>query len=730
MTQALSGIRIIDLTTGPAAGIATMVLADFGADVLSITRPDGDVLSTLAASKMWKRGKRELCLDLSTEQDLEDLHSLCAAADVLLCNWRASALARKGLDYNSLHQRHPHLIFCHITGFGNTGPKADYPGYEHVVAASTGRMRSMSGLTDRKGPSFSALQVATHATAQTAASGILAALLERGDDGEGRLVETSIAQGMMPYEMAPVMGSQFPELFAEIIPAEVPDDIVAPPLGLFYHPFQTADGRWMQFGNLLPHLFDHFLVLTDLIDLLADPDYNQAQMMLPEPKQEEFRGRMMLRMQERTADEWLADCVADGGIVATIHQTTQQAMQDPDILANGHVIKQSDGSLQIGPVARLQRTPAAPGEPCIDDGESENSWKQQWINSPRAKPSRAPSKALPLKGVRVVEIATIIAAPLGASFLADMGAEVIKVEPVGGDPFRGMLGGLGSSRVNGGKRSISVNLKSEKGREIVLDLLKDADAMIHNFRPGVPERLGIGYEQVEAINPSIVYLQSNGYGPDGPGAQRPSTHPVPGAAMGGVLYQMGEHLPSELLGVEELRLWTRRLMHANDVNPDPNTAVVVATSIMLGLVARQRTGHGQQILIDMFGTNAYANSDDFINYEGKPNRPLPDPALLGLSPTYRLYPCAGRDWVFLALVSDREKTTFVSVMEDEGLSGPSLESLRNNDEQTAQFLEQLFATNTSDYWEGLFAGNGLGCVQANHMIPREFWLEDPQSKSM
>ena len=287
----------------------------------------------------------------------------------------------------------------------------------------------------------------------------------------------------------------------------------------------------------------------------------------------------------------------------------------------------------MGPLARLTKTPGTPGPEINKSGEL----VKQWISDPRQKPKKSGSVKPPLDGIKVVEIATIIAAPLGSSFLADMGAEVIKIEPVGGDPFRGLLMGLGSARVNGGKRSIGLNLKSDEGKQIVLDLIKSADVLIHNFRPGVPERLGIGYDTVSELNPSIIYLQSNGYGPDGPGALRPSTHPIPGAAMGGVAYQMGEKLPSEVQDMENLRLWTKRLMRANEVNPDPNTAMVVCTSVMLGLMARKTTGEGQQIFMDMFGANAYANHDDFLNYPGKKPRALADDLMHGLSPTYRLY---------------------------------------------------------------------------------------------
>ena len=723
MVRPLEDVRILDLTSGPAGGIATMILADFGAEVLMIERPGIDPMMALPASRMWRRGKRSLPLDLSTTAGLATLDDLCAGADVLICNWRYAALERKRLDYASLHARHPHLILCHISGYGSQGPRADYPGYEHLVAASTGRMRLFSGLADRAGPSFSALQVGVHACAQSAATGILAALLEQGADGEGRLVETSMLQGMLPHELAGMIGAQFPEIFGDLIPA-VPPAVIEPPIpSLFYHPAQTSDGRWVQFGNLLPHLFDNFLLVTELIDVLADPDYDQGQMMLPQEKQEAFRERMLLRIQERTAEEWMAACVADGGVVATAHQTTQQAIADPDIVANGHVIDRQDGGKQLGPVARLTRTPGDPG----DEAAPDDCWADLWRNTPRSAPGRSNDGQLPLAGIRVLEIATIIAAPLAASYLADMGAEVIKVEPIGGDPFRGLLRGLGSAKVNAGKRSLSIDLKSETGRQIVLALIKDADVLIHNFRPGVPERLGIGYAQVEQINPDIVYMQANGYGPDGPGAQRPSTHPIPGAAMGGVLFQMGERVPEALLEIDDLRLWTRRLMHANEVNPDPNTSLVITTSTLLGLVARQRTGLGQQILVDMFGANAYANSDDFLTFPGKPNRAMPDAELLGLSATYRLYHCTGDEWVFLAMTNEKEYRLFVDVLTGAGMQAPALEVLQAGGQTATDVLETLFAGNDSAFWENLLASAGVGCVRANAITPREFWLTDPQS---
>ncbi|MCZ6711881.1 MAG: CoA transferase, partial [Gammaproteobacteria bacterium] len=606
--QALDGIRVLDLTRGPAGGMATMILADFGAEVLLIEQPHfTHPLDQLPATPMWRRGKQTMPLDLNDDSDLAEFHELAASADVLVCNWRPAALARKCLDYQHMHGRHPHLVFCHITGFGSRGPMADLPGYEHTAAAYSGRMQLFTGIVDRPGPVFSAVQVGVHACAQSAAAGILAALLQRGSNGRGRLVETSLLQGMLPYEMGGMLGRQFPERFPEIQAAlQAPSE--DPPMPtLFYHPAQAGDGRWMQFGNLLPHLFDNLLIATDLIDIVSDPDFDHKQLGLRSTeKHEAFRERMLKRIQDQSAADWMAEFITNGGIVAAPYQSTQEALDDPDIIANGHAIKRDDGSVQLGPLARLTNTPAQIGEPArADQGRAD-----EWRASPRLAPVAEPATELPLAGIRVVELATIIATPLGTAFLADMGAEVIKIEQISGDPFRGMLSGLGAARVNAGKHSISVNIKSSQGIKIVRDLIRDADVVVHNFRPGVPERLGIGYEQVATINPDVIYLQANGYGPDGPSAHRPSTHPIPGAAMGGVIYQMGGRLPDKLQDIDGLKLWTRRLMRANELNPDPNTAVVVATSILLGLMARARTGLGQQILLDMFGANAYANSDD------------------------------------------------------------------------------------------------------------------------
>lgn len=725
-------IRVIDLTNGPVGGLVTMMLADFGAEVLVVNKPGEDPAAgfgSLPAAPMWRRGKRAVELDLQTAEHMAYLHELCAGADVFVCNWRVNSLLRRGLDSATMAQRHPHLVCCHISGYGTQGPLANVPAYEHTVAAHAGRMQLFQGLVDRTGPVFSAPQVGIHACAQSAATGVLAALLNSEQGSAGRCVATSLLQGMLPYEQGAMLGQQFqaqhPSTFAPMPAIEH-----TPPMpSLYYHPAQASDGRWLQFGNLLPHLFDNFLVTTGLIDVVADPDFNPKQLLLPPTKHEAFRERMLKRIQERSAKDWMQDIIDNGSVVATPYQTTQQALADPDVVANGHALPTEDGGVQLGPVARLTTTPASPGGPLVMDKDSATQWADAWVASKRATPRVERSSELPLAGIKVLEIATIIAAPFGASLLADMGAEVIKIEQIGGDPYRSMLLGVGAARVNAGKRSLSLDLKSEQGKEIVLKLAETTDVLIHNYRPGVPERLGIGYDTIAAINPNIVYVQSNGYGPDGPGAQRPSTHPVPGAAMGGVLYQMGEGVPDTPQDIDGLRVWSRRLMRANELNPDPNTALVIATSALLGLVARVRSGAGQRILVDMFGANAYANHDDFLSYPGKAPRSLPDEGLHGLSATYRLYQCQDKHWVFLAVTTTNEQQRFLDALASSGRTDFNQQSFAADADTLARALTALFESRPAQDWEALFVSYEVACLQADASLPNDYWMTHSQAQA-
>ncbi|MDA0365571.1 MAG: CoA transferase [Chloroflexi bacterium] len=751
----LTDIRVIDLSSGPVGGMATMVLGDFGADVIKVERPGGDPFRFDPASPMWLRGKRSVELDLKREVERRRLYDLVKTADVVLTSFRAHEDVDLGCDYDVLATHNPGIVYCQISGFGPWGPYVGYPGYEGVVAAKSGRMQAFSGVVQREGPQFAAVRVGSHAASQSAVAAVLAGLLARDRVGFGQFIETSLLQGMMAYDTGALLSTQFSRHDPPLV-----EPIAAPPNRMptmNYHPMQTQDGSWIQFGNLLQHLFDNCLGAIDMLDIYADPRCVGSPATWPPEALEEVRDRMLTRMREKPAEEWMRIFQEHGGVAAHPYQTTQAALDDPDLVANGHVIERDDphGSLrlkaessirdsvlglvgergasarmrQIGLVTRLTETPGSPGGPAPEVGQH----TFEVLAEPRtafATSAKETGNVLrpALDGVIVLEFATIIATPLGVSGLADLGARVIKVEPVGGDPYRGMGGGVSATRMNQGKESIGLDLKSAAGQEAVHRLIAQADVIIHNYRPGVPERLGIGYEQAKAIKPDIVYLSMNGYGEFGPSAHRPSTHPIPGAAVGGALMQAGAGMPPPFCDtLEEVREGARRLMRANEANPDPNTAMLVTTAAMLGLYAQRRLGVGQQVFVDMMLSNAYANADDFLSYEGKPDRPQPDAELYGTGPLYRLYRCT-EGWVFLGVVLDKEWRAFCARIGSPELVADlrfnSREAREENAEALTALLADLFATESADYWEGFLSVAGLGCVRADGVMPGAFWLDD------
>jgi crotonobetainyl-CoA:carnitine CoA-transferase CaiB-like acyl-CoA transferase len=203
----------------------------------------------------------------------------------------------------------------------------------------------------------------------------------------------------------------------------------------------------------------------------------------------------------------------------------------------------------------------------------------------------------PLAGIRIVDMTTMLSGPWAAMILADQGADVVKVELPGvGDHVRS----LGNQRagmsamflnINRNKRSITVDVKQPRGRDIVLDLAKTADVFIQNFRPGVVDRLGVGESDIRRVAANIIYASISGFGDKGPWVSKPVYDPIIQAISGLTTVQAGSDQ-------ERPRL-------IRTVLPDKLAAVSVAQSIAAALVAKERTGQGQHVRISMVDAVLY-----------------------------------------------------------------------------------------------------------------------------
>ena len=207
-----------------------------------------------------------------------------------------------------------------------------------------------------------------------------------------------------------------------------------------------------------------------------------------------------------------------------------------------------------------------------------------------------------LKGIRVLELGTMITAPLAGMMLADLGADVIKIErPDGGDPFRSFRGGLYSPHFiafNRNKRSVALDLQSESGKAVLRDLLKDADVLIENYRPGVLDRLGFSADVIRSDYPRLVWCSITGFGAGGPYGDRPAYDAVAGA----------------LSGIASISLDPDAPKTSGPTIADNVTGMYAAYGILGALFDRERSGIGRRVEVNMFESAVSFIPDTFSNF--------------------------------------------------------------------------------------------------------------------
>ncbi|HVN89302.1 MAG TPA: CoA transferase [Candidatus Binataceae bacterium] len=739
-----SGLVVLDFSWGMAGGLATAVLADFGAEVLKLEPPTGDPFRSHPAWIAWNRGKKSAALNLKTAEGRSQVHRLAVHADIVIESFRPGVSKRLGIDYSALSEINPRLVYTSISGWGQNGPLSHIAGYEGVVAAKSGRMMTFEGQLNRSGPAFAAVQVGSWAASQAAVRGILAALLRRDTTGRGQWVQTSILQGMIPYDLAGLMLRQFSRQDPRSFPPDALGAMLRLPM-LQYIPVRTQDGRWLQHANLMDRLFRSYLKAVDLGWVLEEELFKNAPILSAEGR-EALRDLILSKMQERTLEEWMQIYVADGNIAAEPFCYATEGMKHAQFLHNCHAVEINDprvGTLKtVGVLARLSETPGEVGGPAPEQGQHTD----EILRRPDSQVSRASVAQTatvgsqdvsrsPLDGITIVDLSMVIAGPYGAAMLGDMGARVIKVDATPEREQTISTGG-GMTLINlksyAGKEAIQINLQSAEGQQILHQLIAGADVLLHNFRPGVPERLAIDWETCRRINPRLIHLYVGAYGATGPHHRRPGAHPIPGALLGGALRQAGcahPPAPDHPMTLDEIKEESRLLMRANEANPDPNTSQAVATSIVLALLARAQTGRGQAIEVTMMQANAWANADEAYDYAGRPPAHLPDEQCYGLGALYRLYQ-ASEGWIFLACPSEREWALLYNSLRrsdwaaDKRFSTSAARA--EHDRELATELAEVFATHTADQWEASLTQAGVACVRADRDVGT-FLEEHPQA---
>jgi len=270
------------------------------------------------------------------------------------------------------------------------------------------------------------------------------------------------------------------------------------------------------------------------------------------------------------------------------------------------------------------------------------------------------SERLPLEGLRVVEFVHVVMGPTCGLVLADLGAEVIKIEPLDGDHTRKLTAsGAGFfPTYNRNKKSLAVDLKAEAGRALVLDLLRSADVLTENFRPGAMDKLGFGYEALAAVNPGLVYCSLKGF-LAGPYEHRAGLDET-AQMMGGLAYMTG--------GKE------RPLRAGASVN-DVMGGMFGAIAILAAVRERERTGHGQQVTSALYENCAFLMGQHMMEgfMTGRPVVPMPERVRAWA--VYDTFATADGERVFVGVVTDTQWKVFCEAFDLPGLyADPALKT--------------------------------------------------------
>jgi crotonobetainyl-CoA:carnitine CoA-transferase CaiB-like acyl-CoA transferase len=290
-----------------------------------------------------------------------------------------------------------------------------------------------------------------------------------------------------------------------------------------------------------------------------------------------------------------------------------------------------------------------------------------------------------LDGVLVADFSRVLAGPVCSMSLADLGADVVKVEAIEGDSFRELSGFYGWNR---GKRSLAVNLKEPDGRAIVHRLARHADVVMENMRPGVVERLGVDYETLRAINPRLIYSTVTAFGSDGPYRDRPGFDPLL-QAMGGLMTLQGFGEAPQYLRIAPT---------------DYYCAALACQAILAALFVRERTGRGQRVQTSLLQAVLALQSGLVVDYPGHE-------VVYRNTPTYRLYQAGDGESFFLAVGNQSFWVKLCKVIGRDDLARDprfgSWVSRRDNAEALMPLLESAFASRPAAEWVRILTDNDI-----------------------
>lgn len=660
----LTGIRVLDLADERAA-LAGRVLADLGADVTLVEPPNGVHTRHLAPflndepevnrsyqHLYFNANKRSVVLDISTDTGANQLRELVGGIDILIETGHPDQMSSHGLGYDDLQRINPDLIFISVSPFGRQGPRRDWKATDLTASAAAGLLQVTGDIEDppTHGPAFPAHTM----SGLTAATAALVGLRGRDVYGDGAHVDISMQEATA---FATVQTSNPNTWFWR---KEIP---VRPALS---QTIKCADGKWVG-CNISPLHLGTFLSMLDAagVDHNLTPDDHDVIHSRGQATWQHLENPLQDLARELAAklprDEFLRG-LWDGGhaamptlsfpeMIETEHYEKEMQFQDVNAPALGHSLSYSRSPVDsIQPPIPISSSPILGERPI---GELLNFTQDNKTSKPKTSVPR-----MPLSGIRVLDFTWVLAGPLGTRMFANFGAEVIKIEsslrpdalrnqPLPNGRIDPNIGDQFNS-ANGGKKSVTINLTTERGKELVRQLVAKSDVIVNNYSAGAFTRMGFPYEELRKINPGIILLQLPGVGGDGPWSSK--------RTLGNLLMAAS--------GLNFLAGFPGRSPRGMGVAyPDFTSPHLLVTTILAALRAREQTGTGREIELSQLSATVSLAGAEWMHFAHTGELPpRPGNTDQNYSP-HGVYRTTGEDeWVALAVDGDRQWLALIEAM--------------------------------------------------------------------
>jgi crotonobetainyl-CoA:carnitine CoA-transferase CaiB-like acyl-CoA transferase len=647
MAKALDGVTVIEFCSNLAAAYAAMLLAEHGAETIRIEPPGGDPARLTPHFHVLNRGKRSVVAALESADGRAAAEALMRRADIVVHGFTAERARNVGVDAKRIAALNPRAIALELPPFGNRGPDADFEAGEALVAALGGISGSQWARSGNPVPLV--FPAASYSTGVMGAVAAVASLLTRRD-GAGQAAEVSMLAGAFSLQTGGVMRHEkMTSLY------QGPQD----PLGPIpcYRLFEASDGRYLFIACGNATFWNKFALALDRPDLVADPRFEGAPWGIPKENWQTLKDILEPIIRTRPRDEWLR-ILREADVPSAPVMTRREFIDHPQTRALGMRREIDDPALgptvQLGVSVNLSDTPGEIPGPAPAAGSTSAADAVAMLERASAggKTFSGDGKSFargPLTGVTVLDFCSYIAGSYGPMILAQMGADVIKIESLEGDAFRHF--GFGFLGWNQGKRGLAVDLTTPAGREIILGLADRADIVVENLRPGRMRRYGFDYATLAARNPRLIYMSVTAFGNRGPEHDQPGFDPLLQARSGVMQAQGGPH---------------HHPVYLTCAICDYGAAMLSAFGCILALHARERTGRGQMCETSLLQSSMAFQAGEFIFYPNRPDMENGAPERRGASALSRAYEARDGRWLFLDVAS---RAHYDALIREMGVSG-------------------------------------------------------------